>query len=112
MLCFAEGLIMTLKFYDSPFHVTHDEEVATKMTLKMDLSILITSAIKKNEWTQKEAAEHLQVTQSRISDLKNSKIEKFTIDAMFDLLDKIGFKAKLSFPNVDEANISITKQVA
>ena len=38
---------MTLKFYDSPFHVTHDEEVATKMALKMDLSILITSAIKK-----------------------------------------------------------------
>lgn len=52
------------------------------------------------------------MTQSRVSDLTNSKIEKFTIDAMFDMLDKIGFKAKLSFPNVDEANISITKQVA
>ena len=102
---------MTLKFYDSPFYVTHDEEVATKVALKMDLSILLTSAIKKNEWTQKEAAEHLQVTQSQVSDLTNSKIEKFTIDTMFDMLDKIGFKAKLSFANVDEANISITKQV-
>lgn len=103
---------MALKFYDSPFHVTHSEEVATKMTLKMDLSILITGAIVKNEWTQKQAAEHLQVTQSRISDLKNSKIEKFTIDAMFDMLDKIGFRAKLNQPNNDEANILITKPSA
>lgn len=102
---------MALKFYDSPFHVTHDEEVATKMALKMDLSILITRAIRKNSWTQKQAAEHLQVTQSRISDLSNSKIEKFTLDAMFDMLDKIGFKAKLNFPNADEANIVITKQI-
>jgi predicted XRE-type DNA-binding protein len=102
---------MALKFYESPFHVTHSDEIATKMTLKMDLSILITAAIAKNEWTQKQAAEHLQVTQSRISDLKNNKIEKFTIDTMFDMLDKIGFRAKLSKPNNDEANILITKQL-
>jgi hypothetical protein len=28
---------MTLKFYDSPFHVTHDEEVANKMAMKLDM---------------------------------------------------------------------------
>lgn len=103
------SIIMAIKFYESPFHVTHSEEIATKMALKMDLSIVITEAIAKNDWTQKEAAKHLNVTQSRISDLKHNKIEKFTIDAMFDMLDKIGFKAKVSKPNDDEANILITR---
>ena len=101
---------MTLKFYDSPFHVTHTKEVATKMALKMDLSIMISNAISKKGWTQKEAANYLQVTQSRISDLKNNKIDKFTIDAMFDMLDKIGFRTKLN-PSLDEANILISKAV-
>lgn len=103
---------MAIKFYDSPFHVTHIEEVATKMALKMDLSIMISNAILTKDWTQKEAAKHLQVTQSRISDLKNSKIEKFTIDAMFDMLDKFGFRTKLNSPSLDEANILISKAVS
>ena len=38
---------MALQFHDSPFHVTHDEETASKMALKMDLSIFITDCIKK-----------------------------------------------------------------
>ena len=32
---------MALKFYDSPFHVNHDEETASKMVMKMDLSIML-----------------------------------------------------------------------
>ncbi len=102
---------MALKFYDSPFHVTHTEEIATKMALKMDLSIMISNAISAKGWTQKEAAEHLQVTQSRISDLKNNKIDKFTIDTMFDMLDKFGFKAKLNSSSLNEANIFISKAI-
>ena len=87
------------------------EAVASKMALKMDLSVMISKAISKKGWTQIEAAEHLEVTQSRISDLKNNKIEKFTLDAMFDMLDKIGFRAKLNDPSLDEASISISKAV-
>lgn len=87
---------MALKFYDSPFHVTHSEEVANKMAMKMDLSIMLTDLINAKNWTQTEAAENLGVTQSRISDLMNSKIEKFTIDAMLDMLDKFGFKMSWS----------------
>ena len=78
---------MALKFYDSPFHVTHDSEAASKMAMKMDLSIMLSSLIKEQGWTQKEAAERMRIQQSRVSDLKNAKIEKFTIDAMYDMLD-------------------------
>lgn len=101
---------MALIFYDSPFHVTHDEETANKMAMKMDLSIMITRFIKNKKWTQQEAAEHLKVKQSRISDLMNSKIEKFTIDAMLDMLDKLGFKVNWEMPTLNKATIVIKKQ--
>ncbi len=100
---------MALKFYDTPFHVTHDEETANKMAMKMDLSIMLAGLIEGQKWTQAEAAEKLGVTQSRISDLMNSKIEKFTIDAMFDMLDKLGFKISWSMPSQQKATMVIQK---
>ncbi len=100
---------MALKFYDSPFHVTYNEETANKMAMKMDLSIMLTGLIESQKWTQAEAAEKLGVKQSRISDLMNSKIEKFTIDAMFDMLDKLGFKISWSMPSQQLASFEIRK---
>ncbi|NQZ12884.1 MAG: XRE family transcriptional regulator [Algicola sp.] len=102
---------MALKFYDSPFHVTHDEDVANKMAMKMDLSIMLSNLINENKWTQSEAATVLGVKQSRVSELMNNKIEKFTIDAMFDMLDKLGFRVKLAMKTADEAQISIVQPV-
>ena len=100
---------MALKFYDSPFHVNHDEETANKMAMKMDLSIMISRLIKSKKWTQEQAAEQLKVKQSRISDLMNAKIEKFTIDAMLDMLDKLGFKVNWSMPTLNKATMIIEK---
>ncbi|MFT4926491.1 MAG: putative XRE-type DNA-binding protein [Phenylobacterium sp.] len=100
---------MGLKFYDSPFHVTHDDEVANKMAMKMDLSIMLSNLIATKQWTQSEAAVVLGVKQSRVSELMNHKIDKFTIDAMFDMLDKLGFKVKFSMQATDEAQISIVQ---
>ncbi len=103
---------MALKFYDSPFHVTHDDETASKMAMKMDLSIMITNLINERGWTQSEAAEKLSLQQSRISELANAKIEKFTIDAMFDILDALGFRARMSMLSLEEASIAISKYQA
>lgn len=103
---------MALKFHKSPFHVTHDDEKASKMAMKMDLSIMLTNLIKEQGWTQQEAAEKFGVQQSRVSDLKNAKIEKFTVDAMFDMLDTLGFRAQMSMPSLHEASIAITKNAA
>lgn len=100
---------MALKYFDSPFHVTHDDEVASKMAMKVDLSIMITNLIREQGWTQSEAADNLNVHQSRISELANAKIEKFTIDAMFDMLDTLGFRARMNMPSLQEASIAISK---
>jgi len=101
---------MALQFYDSPFHVTHPEDVASKMAMKMDLSIMLSDLITQKGWSQKEAAKNLGVTQPRISDLNSAKIDKFTLDAMFDMLDKLGFHAAWDMPNLTEATISIKKE--
>jgi predicted XRE-type DNA-binding protein len=94
-------MLMAIQFFDSPFHVTHDEEVASKMALKMELSIFITDCIKKLGLKQSEAAAILDVTQSRVSELATGKIEKFTIDAMMDMLDKLGFRTTFALPSND-----------
>jgi len=98
---------MILKYYDSPFHATHDADTASKIAMKVDLSIMISCLIKDKGWTQKKAAERLGVRQSRISELKNAKIELFTIDAMFDMLDALGFKARMAMPDLRHAVIEI-----
>lgn len=92
---------MAIQFFDSPFHVTHGEEVASKMALKMELSIFITDCIKKLGLKQSEVAARLNVTQSRVSELTTGKIEKFTIDAMMDMLDKLGFRTTFTLPSND-----------
>ena len=50
---------------------------------------------------QNEAAARLNVTQSRVSELANGKIEKFTLDAMMDMLDKLGFRTCLTLSTND-----------
>ncbi|AMX05910.1 Cro/Cl family transcriptional regulator [Enterobacter asburiae] len=82
------------------------------MAMKMDLSIMIINLIKEKGWTQKEAAEKLGINQSRVSELKNAKIELFTVDAMFDMLDALGFRAKMSMTSLHQASIAITETEA
>jgi predicted XRE-type DNA-binding protein len=100
---------VALKFYDSPFHATETPEVASKSVLKADLTIMIRDIIEKEGWTQKEAAEILAVSQPRISDVVNGKIDKFTLDVLFSMLDKLGFKSEFTFGNLEEASIKIQK---
>ena len=101
---------MALKFYESPFHATETPEVASASVLKADLTIMIRDIIEKEGWTQKEAAKKLGVTQPRISDVVNGKIDKFTLDVLFSMLDKLGFRSKFTFGNVEEASIKIQKE--
>ncbi|MMZ70057.1 hypothetical protein D1872_330160 [compost metagenome] len=65
----------------------------------MELSIFISDCIKKLGLKQSEAASLLNVTQSRISELTTGKIEKFTIDAMMDMLDRLGFRTTFTLPS-------------
>ncbi|BAQ63705.1 helix-turn-helix domain-containing protein [Geminocystis sp. NIES-3709] len=100
---------MALKFYETPFHVTQSPEIASKNALKTDLTIMIRDIIEQEGWTQIEAAQRLELTQPRISDLINGKIDKFTLDMLFLVLDKLGFRANFTFTNINQASILIEK---
>ncbi|WMS89298.1 helix-turn-helix domain-containing protein [Pleionea litopenaei] len=84
-----------IKLYESPFHATEEEEVASNLALRADLMILIRNIIEKNGWSQSEAANKLGVSQPRISNILNGKIDVVSLDCLFSILDKLGFKSRL-----------------
>ena len=74
--------------------VTDDKAEASELQTRSDLMIVLRDIIDDNGWQQKQAAEHLGLTQPRVSDLKNGKIEKFSIDLLMSCLYRVGFRFK------------------
>ena len=104
---------MAIKFYESPFHAIAEPDVASKLVLKADLTIMIRDIIESKGWTQTESAKILAVTQPRVSDIVNGKIDKFTLDMLFSMLDKLGFRTEFISGSLEEASIKIqTKDFA
>jgi len=68
---------------------------------------MIRDIIESKGWTQTEAAKTLAVTQPRVSDIVNGKIDKFTLDMLFSMLDKLGFRTEFSFGSLEDASIKI-----
>ena len=48
----------------------------------------ISAIIKQNGWTQKQAADHCGLTQPRINDLLNGRIDKFSPDALVNIVSQ------------------------
>ena len=61
---------------------------AVKLKIKAELMIKITVWIKDNGLSQHDAAGILGIQRTRVSDLMCGKIQKFTIDALVDMLEK------------------------
>jgi predicted XRE-type DNA-binding protein len=55
----------------------------------------IETIIKRNGWTQKEAAKRCGVTQPRINDLLRGRISRFSIDALVNIAAALGRKVKV-----------------
>lgn len=100
---------MALKFYESPFHATEAVDVASNMILRADMIIMIRDIIQGQGWTQQQAANELSISQPRISDIMNGKIEKFTLDFLVTIFDALGFKARFTFGDINSANIEIRR---
>jgi predicted XRE-type DNA-binding protein len=103
---------MGFEYYDSPFHATEEPEIASKLVLKTDLMIMIRDIIEQQRWTQTEAAERLGVSQPRVSDIKNGKIDKFTLDMLFSILDSLGFRAEFKYGGLEASTICIKQAAA
>ena len=69
-------------------------EEAAHLKIRSDLMIELCKAIKARGLKQGEAAKMLGVTQPRISDLFQGKIDLFSIDTLVDMLAHAGVRIK------------------
>jgi predicted XRE-type DNA-binding protein len=70
-------------------------EEAEHLRIRADLMIQIQKALDRRGLKQTEAAKLLGVTQPRVSDLKRGRIDLFSIDALVDMLARLGIYVKL-----------------
>ena len=74
----------------------YPEAQAINIVARLELMMKIEDLIKERGWTQQQAARVLGITQSRVSELMSSHSEKFTIDKLVSLLDRLGRQVVLT----------------
>ena len=67
-----------------------DSDRRIKANLKIQLMAEITRTIQDRQLKQEEAAQLMAVNRPRVSDVMTGKASKFTIDALVDMLEKLG----------------------
>jgi predicted XRE-type DNA-binding protein len=72
-----------------------DAAEASNLKIRAALMIAIEQELDKQKLTQAKAAKLLGVAQPRISDIRRGKIQLFTIDALVNMLVKLGVPVSL-----------------
>ncbi len=70
-------------------------ELAAHMRLRSDLMIQLGERIKKQGWTQAEAAARCGLTQPRINELLRGRIDRFSLDALVKIASALGLRLKV-----------------
>ena len=101
-----------MKAYQSPFELlTDDADEVSNLELKAEMMIAIRDLIDVKKWSQSEAAEMLGVSQPRISNLKNGKIDKFSVDMLMGMLVKLGFKFEFKYTPAERKKPKLSMSV-
>ena len=77
-----------------------EPDEAANLKIRADLILDLQRYIKKQEWTQQEAADFFNETQPRISNLMNGDIERFSIDKLVQMIVKTGMQIKVEVIDV------------
>ena len=84
------------KRFKSVWEALEDDPVrAENLKLRSVLMIEIAERIKKQELTQTQAADILQITQPRVSALLKGKINDFRLDSLVDIAHRLGLHVSL-----------------
>lgn len=75
--------------------IAESPEEALNMKLRASLIREIRSKVTDAGWTQTETAQQLGITQPRVSDLLRGKLSKFSLDALVNILARLGSDIKL-----------------
>jgi predicted XRE-type DNA-binding protein len=71
-------------------------EEATLLAMRAELMCGLRETITEQGWTQAQAASHLGIGQSRVSDLVRGKYDKFSLDMLVTLATRAGRKVALA----------------
>ena len=75
--------------------IAESPEEALNMKLRASLIHEIRNKVTDSGWTQSETAQQLGITQPRVSDLLRGKLSKFSLDALVNMLARLGSDVKL-----------------
>jgi predicted XRE-type DNA-binding protein len=67
-------------------------EEAQNLQLRSDLMTRVEQFVQRSDVTQTEAARALGITQPRLNDLMRGKIDKFSLDALVNMLGRAGMR--------------------
>jgi predicted XRE-type DNA-binding protein len=91
---------MTSIQFDNIFDaITDNPEQASQLQTRADLMSVTRDIVQDNNWKQAEAAEKMGLTQPRVSNLLNGKIDKFSIDLLMTCLFRLGYRFKPVYKN-------------
>ena len=65
-------------------------EESALLTMRAELMARVRETLIERGWTQAEAAGHLGISQSRVSDLVRGKWDKFSLDMLVTLAERAG----------------------
>lgn len=87
---------MAIEYYESVWEAIEDTpEEALNMRLRAELMAKLVERVREWNITQKQAAHRLGITQPRLNDLLNGKINKFSLDALVNLTSPAHFHLEL-----------------
>ncbi|MCG8276528.1 helix-turn-helix transcriptional regulator [Stenotrophomonas sp. NLF4-10] len=73
-----------------------DDAEAQVLALRADLMAQVERTIRERRMTQVAASKVLGVSQSRVSDLKRGKVEKFSLDMLVTFAARLGKPAEIT----------------
>jgi len=75
--------------------IENTQAEAASMKARSELMIALRDIIERQGITQAEAAKKLGITQPRLNDLLRGRINRFSLDALFDLAVRAGLELHL-----------------
>lgn len=73
----------------------YSREEAQNLFLRSELMSQIERYVRSSGLTQKECAARMGVTQPRLNDLMKAKIDKFSLDALVNMLGHVGLRVEM-----------------
>lgn len=68
---------------------------AANLRARAEVMQQIAALVKRQKWTQVEAAKHCGVTQPRMNDLLRGRVSRFSLDALVNISTALGYRVRV-----------------